>query len=229
MIVATVLRSGGEYTPLHVQYLQAAVRRYLHYSHRFVCLSDVQIDGVETIPLQLPPEITPGWWAKVELFRYGVFGEHNADSVLYFDLDTIICGDIEPMIFPAFAGPPAPGPLVMLRDSRIPDVAGSGIMWIPRPWRWTRIFTRYIADPVGCRARFEGLPMIGDQALIQEEAQGEIVFWQDFLPEGFLAPLYQLDADRPGNQVHVAYGSHHPKPWELHPRSYLAREWRGDL
>ena len=50
-------------------------------------LSDVPVDGVETIPLQ---HDWPGWFAKFELFRPDIEGD-----LLYFDIDTVITGDLK--------------------------------------------------------------------------------------------------------------------------------------
>ena len=58
MIPVTVLRSGGEYGPRHVQWLARQIPG-------LVCLSDRKVEGVETIPLR---HDWPGWWAKMEMF-----------------------------------------------------------------------------------------------------------------------------------------------------------------
>ena len=45
-----------------VRRLRSMVERNLTMPHRFVCLSNVHIDGVERIPLT---EGWPAWWAKI--------------------------------------------------------------------------------------------------------------------------------------------------------------------
>lgn len=56
--------------------------------HRFVCMSNVDVPGVETLPLV---HNWPGWWSKIELFRPG----NGLDGrVLYLDLDTLIVDEI---------------------------------------------------------------------------------------------------------------------------------------
>ena len=89
--VFCVLRTGGfgyttqggskrsvEYTPENVIWLRNQIDKF-YPDTPFYCLSDVEVPGVETIPLQFN---WPGWWAKMELFRYG--------PLLYLDLDTVI-------------------------------------------------------------------------------------------------------------------------------------------
>lgn len=65
---ACVLRSGGDYTIHDSIVLSRQVRRQMLIPHRFVCLSDLDIqdDFVECIPLE---KNWPGWWSVVELFR----------------------------------------------------------------------------------------------------------------------------------------------------------------
>lgn len=77
---------GRRYSPEWVRRLRNMVARHLDRPHRFVCLSNVDVDGVETIPL---PDGLPGWWAKLALFR-----EPLGERTLYLDLDTLITGDL---------------------------------------------------------------------------------------------------------------------------------------
>ena len=88
LTVACVYRSGGKmYSTEYVRVLRDMVARNLTRPHRFVCLSDVEV------PCERIPLITdwPGFYAKIEIFRRGLF----QGPVLYFDLDTIIHGSIE--------------------------------------------------------------------------------------------------------------------------------------
>lgn len=93
-IVACVLWVGEfrkrSYSPLWVQRLRNMVARNLG-EHCFVCLSNIEVEGVETIPLR---DNLPGWWSKLELFRPGLFPEGS--RVLAIDLDTVIVDDLEP-------------------------------------------------------------------------------------------------------------------------------------
>lgn len=87
--VLTVLRSGGEYGPQHVQAIQRQVRKWAPPDTEFFCLSDVPIPGVRNrIPLKHHDWL--GWWAKIELFRPDV-----PDDFLYTDLDNVILGPID--------------------------------------------------------------------------------------------------------------------------------------
>lgn len=69
------------YTAEWVLRLRSMVARKLDIPHRFVCLTNTEVEGVECIPLERD---LPGWWSKIELFG------HDLGRVLYYDLDTIL-------------------------------------------------------------------------------------------------------------------------------------------
>jgi hypothetical protein len=114
--VACVLRSGNVYTPEWVDALQKGVTRYLSEPFSFCALSD--LPGFE--PLR---ERWPRWWAKLELFRPGLF----TGPVLYLDLDTVVVGDLGDLARYA-------GAFAMLSSFYRPLLAQSGVMaWNPGP------------------------------------------------------------------------------------------------
>ena len=90
--VVCVLRQGGKvgYDASWVDKLKSAVNRHLTIPHRFICLSDCEVN-CERIPLI---DIGTGFWSKLELFRPGLF----TSPVLYIDLDTVICKNIDEIV-----------------------------------------------------------------------------------------------------------------------------------
>lgn len=82
---------GRRYGPEWVYRLREMVFQWGLRSDRFVCLSNVDIPGVEVIPLKTD---WPGWWAKVELFDPR---NDLGKRVLYLDLDVFITGDMRPI------------------------------------------------------------------------------------------------------------------------------------
>lgn len=122
---ACVLRSGGIYTAEWVRKLSRAVGFYASRPHRFVCLSDVDVPCER---IELSSDL-PGWYAKLELFRPGLFD----GPVVYLDLDTLVIGDLTPL--EAIAD----GPLAMLSDFYQPRMAASGVMaWSHDPDFWDK-------------------------------------------------------------------------------------------
>ena len=87
LTVACVYKPGNGFTDDYVGRLQAAVSANCRADHRFVCLTNEQLVGIETIPIATPRK---GYWNKLELFRKNLFEER----VVYLDLDTMIVNDV---------------------------------------------------------------------------------------------------------------------------------------
>jgi len=133
-----VLRSGGDFKPEHVVRLSKQVKD-------LVCLSDVEIEGVKTIPLQYD---WPHWWAKMELYRPDIQGD-----LLYFDLDTLVINM-----------PPIPERDCVLRDFGDSGVIGSGMMYLTE-YRRSVIWKAWIQDPNKAMSSHVAWPS-GDQGFI---------------------------------------------------------------
>lgn len=89
--VYCVLARGGWCGPGDVLRLESEVAANLHVPHRFVCLTDTTVPGIECLPLVAKlPDGAPKWWFKMELWRPGLL----SGRCLYFDLDTRIVGDL---------------------------------------------------------------------------------------------------------------------------------------
>lgn len=134
-IIATVLKSGGEYHPEHVQRLHAQF-----YGLPSVCLSDVVVPGVETLPLR---NNWPGWFAKMEIFNPDLIQE----DILYFDLDTLITGNPEPYLHD--------DRFRMLSDFYHPEKPASGMMFIPQGEK-TFIWKAWAAHPQKWMGEYRG-------------------------------------------------------------------------
>lgn len=86
--IATVLKCGGEYTTYHVEVLKRSIEKYITSEYKFICLTDASSGNFEKIKLE---NNWPGWWSKIELFKL-------KGPVLYFDLDTIIVGNLASIV-----------------------------------------------------------------------------------------------------------------------------------
>lgn len=81
--------NGSKYANADAHILKDMVARNLSIPHRFRCLSDRPVAGIDCLT---PEENWPGWWAKLLLFKYG------EGQCLYFDLDVVIVGDVAPLL-----------------------------------------------------------------------------------------------------------------------------------
>lgn len=190
--VACVLRSGGDYTPEYVERLAYGVQR--HSPWRFVALSDCSLD-FETIPLA---HDWPGWWAKLELFRPGLF----EGPVLYLDLDTVIVGDLSPLMSVKHE-------FTMLADFFKPQYAASGVM----AWEgdWSRIYRAFASNPSGHIARCNTRQCFGDGGFIAKNLGRRPDIWQARCPN--LIASRKVVATRNADERIVCYHGR-PRPAE---------------
>lgn len=133
--IACVLKSGGDFTIAHVKNLYNMLAKYVTLPFKFLVLSDLEIKIEGVICFDLIKNL-PGWWSKLELFQL-------SGPVLYFDLDTVIVKNIDPLV--RSVGNLKPGEIRMLtpfnlRKRRRGDWA-SGIM------AWRGAF-RFILDSI---------------------------------------------------------------------------------
>jgi len=87
MLTVMCVLWGTKYSPEYVYRLRDGVRRNLQSSHRFVCMTDQSLPGIET---REPVTNLPGWWQKVGLFAPGV-ADHRT---MFIDLDVVIVGGL---------------------------------------------------------------------------------------------------------------------------------------
>lgn len=89
MLTVWCVLNGTKYQDDDVHILKDMVRRNLVSVHRFRCLSDRQIPGIDCL---IPDEKWPGWWSKLLLFRYAT------GFNLYFDLDVVIVDSLDCLV-----------------------------------------------------------------------------------------------------------------------------------
>lgn len=204
--IACVLKTGGwknrhinvEYHPRQVIWLRDQIAKHVKCEYRFVCFSDIQIDGVEVIPLT---DNLPGWWSKISMFK------HDLGKVFYLDLDTVIIDDITHMVRYAHK-------FTVLRNlsSKATGRIGSGLM----AWNgdYSHIYRKFMESPEKYMAEYTTSDRWGDQALIQEFMNGKFDYFQDLFP--FQMGSYKFDYGQKdpwkGARIIIFHGS--PKPWE---------------
>jgi len=88
--IVCVLKSGGAFTPDYVTKLYNMVERNTTQAYEFICLTD--FPKIKDCQITKLLNDFPGWWSKIELFRPGLA---STEKLIYFDLDTIILGNID--------------------------------------------------------------------------------------------------------------------------------------
>lgn len=165
MKIATV--SVGNYRRCGARYVNALYAGCNTHATRpidFVCFTDDAAGLDKEIEPRILPSRFVGWWNKLALFHKSAFDP--GERVVYFDLDTLVIGNIDPLL--AYDGQ-----FAALRDFYRPSGIGSGIM----AWRagdYGRIYDEWA---------FAGHPShrLGDQGVI-EAAVPEAVRLQDVFP-----------------------------------------------
>lgn len=153
--IVCLLRQGGKvgYSAAWVDKLHRAVKRNVTVDHRFICVSDCEVN-CERIELQYQDR---GFWAKLELFRPGLF----QGPVLYIDLDTVICGNIDSIIARCR------GHDFVMWLERDKNIHSSALMY----WETdvSSIWYTYRDQPAEHWQRlYASPPLYGDQAVISE-------------------------------------------------------------
>lgn len=205
LTVACMLRSGGVYGPEWVLRLRDGVARHLPLPHRFICMTDVSVDGVECRPLV---RNDPKWWGKMELYR-------EFERAMYFDLDTVIVRDLSP-----FAG--YSRRRAVLRDFYAArtqaDMIGTGmVLW--NDFGMRHVWDAYERDPEGTMRTFARrsdvftLREIGDVDRIQSLWPHQVVSYKAECQDG-----------RPAEaRVICMHGP--PRLSELKPWHWLRKLW----
>lgn len=182
--VACVLRAGGKvgYDATWVDKLHSMLKRNITMPFKMVCLSDVPVN-CHQVPLD---SVGPGYWAKLQLFRPGLFD----GPVLFFDLDTVICNNLDAMIDSLLQQ----NNFVMWHDDWY-NLSSSAIMY----WNgdYSHIYTEYIKQPEYYHEKYsvdnQGPErLVGDQAVISTMTPH--VFVNDFVPPEWIHVVTKDDS-----------------------------------
>ena len=87
MVTVLCVLWGDKFSKDYVYNLKASVERNTTVPHKFVCLTDQSLEGIETLILR--PGLT-GWWNKMQMFDGRIKGR-----IVYLDLDTLIIDNID--------------------------------------------------------------------------------------------------------------------------------------
>lgn len=148
LTAACVLRKSTEYDLDYVEKLAEGLRQYLP-EVPTLCIND---------------DRWPGWWCKMALFE----PKHRGD-ILYFDLDTIIVGDLSDIA--------SVGCLTMLSDFFVPSRLASGVMYLREDDR-AAVWEEWIKNPDEIMRKYRGW---GDGGFIADVLP-HAARWQEILP-----------------------------------------------
>lgn len=188
-VIVSVYKTGGDYNLEYVKRLSESV---VHTGLPFVCLSDDKgaAEYGEHIPLA---HNWRGWWSKIELFK-------SLRSALYFDLDTVIKGDISELVKHSHK-------FTMLSDLNIKNSnPTSGVM----AWNgdYSRIYSSF--NPENMTRYDNRRPALGDQGYIAEYVVPER--FQTIFPDMFTSYKWGTEDQKKKANVICYHGK--PRPHE---------------
>ena len=181
--IVTCFLPGGDFAPEHVQRLAAMVPG-------LTCITNEPVDGVKILPMR---NEWPGWWCKMNAYDTDLF----SGDMLLVDLDTTI-----------IKMPTMPTETTVLNDFYIPDLMGSGFMYVTESDR-VRIYSEWMSNPHGHIDRCRTRERWGDQGFLsgvipQAKRWGKnIVSYKVHCKHGI----------PPGTDVICYHGK--PRPWEV--------------
>lgn len=203
LTVACYYKPGGGFTAEYVYRLREGVAKHCRAPHKFVVLTDEKFEDFETVRL---PRQLPGWWGKTSLFQTGLF----AGQVAYFDLDTMIVGDITDIVS-------QPQDFAMLRDFYGKPRVNSGVMVWNADKDWSAIYETFSLGLIP--AYSESMEKWGDQAWIYDCLLDEPTRLQDDFPGRIVS--YKVDVQKQGRvpkEASIVAFHGKPRPHQI--------EWR---
>ena len=200
-IVAFVLRKSKDYDVDYLEKILSSLRENISVEVEYVCLSDIDVSSYCTwIKFQ---HDWPGWWSKLELFSHPYL---RGREVVYFDLDTVIQGDITPLI-------EYDHNFSMLRDFLFDHRYGSGVM----AWKGDRSYiTNNFKIDIHPKT-YVTSENWGDQAFIRDNVNEKIEVLQDLLPDKVKICSYKSSRHRIKNkkEYHIVCFHGKPRPREV--------------
>lgn len=183
---AAVLRHGGAYNARYVNNLFNNIVRQVRAPFTFSVLTDKLDVGlhpaIRILPLRHP---WTGWWSKIEMFAPGLWADGR---VWYFDLDTILVGNITEMV----TDPSLGDDFYALRDFGFKDRLASGVMtWKVGDPAVSEIYNQFALKP---EAIMSSCCTLGDQCwvgiantsrnFLQDKYPGKFVSFKIHCPDG---------------------------------------------
>lgn len=197
--VITVLKSGPGWLPEYVIKLKKAVDKFLLLDHEFYCISDIDIPGVNTLPM-IPVD---GWgvWAKPQLFRKDL---NLTENCFYIDLDSIICGSLDKIIEEI-----KDYKFLMSSDPWKGDISCSALMW----WNgdYSYIYDQFLEKPVNVwHDQYQTIEKYVDQGFISDRVEHKLI--QNIITEPRVSRITKRGLSINHNHS-ILFCSGKRKPW----------------
>lgn len=208
--VITVLRSGPKWLPEYVYNFKKGLDKNLSLPFKFICLSDITLE-VETKPL-LP--IGDGFWSKIQMFRPDL---NLTGPCLYFDLDTIIAGNIDDIIKKFYNYN-----FLMLRDPWKPPQSSSGMLW----WQgdYSYLWNEYLNNTSEFwNKKYNSHPRFGDQGFIIDQVPSHFQMQSVIDEPNSISRVTKKESSK--DVKIICFAGPHRKPWLSLTHPDVVKHW----
>ncbi len=197
-VIACVLKSGGDFLPKHVYWLERMCRQHMPGWH-FFCWTDMPVRGAARLRHDWPK-----WWAKMQIMKDLEDYEFPA---LVVDLDTVFLKPLE--ILSEHKDLP-----IFLRDPwkdgfRHPERLAAGFTYLPQ-WARAEIWSRWSKDPEDAMSRYNG----DDQPWLHEMFSSSALRWQDHYLDQVVSYKVHVKGMGLQDDNRVVYFHGQPRPWD---------------
>lgn len=191
-IVVLVYKTGGEFTREYVYRLVESIDNQV-----VVLTDDDQLDHDLIVPLR---HDLPGWWSKLELF-----GLSPKYKYVYFDLDTVVKGDIDELANLDHR-------FTMLKGLSGTNRPASGVM------AWHGDYSYLLDEVLKDRSIMDLYTpskggKLGDQVYIEEYLGFTPDYFQDMLPDDYITSYKLSTLEQKQRSAVVCYHGR-PRPHE---------------
>lgn len=218
MIHVICIKWGINYPSEYVNKLFKGIQRNTTKEFSFTCFTEVSTGIIyPEIKIQPLPHYTGDWYSKIGLYNQDLYLPD--DQVFYFDLDTVITGDLDEIFS-------YKGDFMILRDPYNKNLFGSGLMsW--RPTAVNHMWANYTNGYKHSR---------GDQAWPEEQYPTADI-WQEAYPEKVISyKIHIVGKGRINNNnwpkhggsldtASIVYFHGKPKPHEVRELNWMKESW----
>jgi hypothetical protein len=209
------VRTGTKYSVDYVRKLRDGIAGNTTRAHDFVCLTDRPGDLLDIQSVDISEHRLSGWWGKMALLD---FASRSANRVIFFDLDMVICGSLDPLtdVEPEFG---ICGSFTRAAgNAKWPCRYGSCVMSFA-PFFGLDGWDRFNAG----RDRWIGLAGIHGDQWVFEGLYPAATILQDVLPPGFFVGYRDFTDRKPdGCAVAVFAGKVKPHDCKI---DWIAKAW----
>lgn len=195
--ICCVLRSGGDFTPIHVEWLRRQCAEHMP-DWRFQCWSDMDVPGAVRLQSDWPK-----WWAKFE-----IYSRLFAGPALVIDLDTVFVRTLEIL-------PEHEDCTIFLRNPwkdgfRKPEQLAGGFTYLPE-WARAELWEAWSVDPQGIMNRYGG----DDQPFLHSLFANKALRWQDHYIDQVVSYKAHVKHLGVGPDTRVVYFHGVPRPYDV--------------